>query len=62
MPIARPRPHAYVALNPVAGIPTLEDDDFVLAESNTILRYLAEREGRDDLAASDCADARASTS
>jgi glutathione S-transferase len=49
VPISRPRPDAYVALNPVAGIPTLEDDGFVLAESNTILRYLAEREGRDDL-------------
>jgi glutathione S-transferase len=49
VPMTQPRPEAYVALNPVAGVPTLEDDGFVLAESNTILRYLAEREGRDDL-------------
>ena len=44
-----PRPDWYLAVNPVGGIPTLDDDGFVLAESNTILRYLATREGRDDL-------------
>ncbi len=44
-----PRPDWYLAVNPVGGIPTLDDDGFVLAESNTILRYLALREGRDDL-------------
>src|SRR5262249_53069124 len=49
VPIARPRPAAYVALNPFTGIPTLDDDGFVLTESNAILRYLAQREGRDDL-------------
>jgi glutathione S-transferase len=45
VPLARPRPDWYVAVNPVAGIPTLDDDGFVLSESNTILRYLATRAG-----------------
>jgi len=49
VPLSRPRPVEYLALNPVGGVPTLEDDDFVLAESHAILRYLAAREGRDDL-------------
>lgn len=49
VPLARPRPDDYVELNPVAGVPTLVDGDFVLAESHAILRYLAQREGRDDL-------------
>jgi len=44
-----PRPDWYRALNPVGRIPTLRDDDLVLAESNAILRYLAAREHRDDL-------------
>lgn len=30
----------YLALNPNASIPTLQDDDFALWESNTIIRYL----------------------
>jgi glutathione S-transferase len=47
--LARPRPAEYLALNPVGGVPTLQDGDFVLAESQAILRYLAGREGRDDL-------------
>jgi len=49
VPMTRPRPDAYVALNPFTGIPTIDDDGFVLTESNAILRYLAQREGRDDL-------------
>ena len=36
-------------MNPVGGVPAIDDDGFVLAESNTILRYLAGREGRTDL-------------
>ena len=47
--LSRPRPDWYLALNPVGGIPALEDDGFVLSESHAILRYLAAREGRDDL-------------
>lgn len=34
---------AYLALNPNALIPTIEDDGLVLWESNAILRYLAAR-------------------
>jgi glutathione S-transferase len=49
VPIDRPRPQSYVDVNPLAGIPTLEDGDLVLSESNAILRYLANRERRDDL-------------
>uniref|UniRef100_UPI0035CADD84 glutathione S-transferase family protein n=1 Tax=uncultured Sphingomonas sp. TaxID=158754 RepID=UPI0035CADD84 len=36
---------AYRALNPNALVPTIEDDGFVLWESNAILRYLAARHG-----------------
>jgi glutathione S-transferase len=50
VPLSRPRPDWYLAINPVGGVPAIDDDGFVLAESNTILRYLASREGRLDLA------------
>ncbi len=36
---------AYRTLNPNALIPTIEDDGFVLWESNAILRYLAPKHG-----------------
>jgi glutathione S-transferase len=49
VPLERPRPDWYLALNPIAAIPSLDDDGFFLTESNTILRYLAGREGREDL-------------
>ena len=45
VPMARPRPDAYMALNPLGGIPTLRDGDLVLTESHAILRHLAAREG-----------------
>ena len=45
----RPRPQEYLALNPVGGIPTLQDDDLTVSESHAILRYLATRERRADL-------------
>ena len=35
----------YLAKNPTGRIPTLEDGDFVLWESNSIVRYLAETYG-----------------
>ncbi len=40
------RTDAFRALNPVGKIPVLEDDGFVLWESNAILGYLGERERR----------------
>ena len=40
---------AFRGLNPNAMVPVLIDGDFVLWESNSICRYLAGREGRDDL-------------
>ena len=49
VPFAEPRPAGYLALNPFGRIPTLVDDDLVLPESNSILRYLAHREERYDL-------------
>ncbi len=35
----------YLALNPNGLVPTIEDDGFVLYESNAIVRYLAARYG-----------------
>jgi glutathione S-transferase len=49
VPLSQPRPDWYLAQNPIGGVPTLDDDGLVLAESNAILRYLAQRERRDDL-------------
>jgi glutathione S-transferase len=49
VPFSEPRPADYLALNPFGRIPTLIDGDLVLPESNAILRYLADREGREDL-------------
>lgn len=49
VPFEAERADWHVAVNPMGGIPALVDDGFRLAESNTILRYLADREGRDDL-------------
>jgi len=39
----------FLALNPNAMVPVIVDGDVVLWESNTICRYLAGRQGRDDL-------------
>ena len=39
----------FMALNPNAMVPVIQDGAFVLWESNTICRYLAGREGRVDL-------------
>ena len=39
----------FKAMNPNAMVPVLDDEGFVLWESNTICRYLAGREGRTDL-------------
>jgi glutathione S-transferase len=47
VPRPAPRPDWYRHLNPVERIPAIDDDGFVLTESNTILRYLARREQSD---------------
>ena len=39
------RSAAYLALNPNGLMPTLDDDGFVLWESNVIVRYLAAKHG-----------------
>jgi len=44
-----PKPAWYADVHPFNLVPTLVDGDLVLTESNTALRYLASREGRDDL-------------
>lgn len=49
VPLARPRPQWYLDVNPLGGIPAIQDGDLILSESNAILRYLANREGRIDL-------------
>lgn len=46
---ARPRPGALTGFHALGTIPALADGDLRLGESNAILRYLAAREGRDDL-------------
>jgi glutathione S-transferase len=55
IPLARPRPDWYLALNPVGGVPALDDGGLVVSESQAILRHLARREGRDDLLGGDLA-------
>jgi glutathione S-transferase len=40
---------AFRAINPVGVVPVIDDGDFRLRESNTIVRYLAEKHGRADL-------------
>lgn len=44
---------AFKALNPNARIPVIEDDGFVLWESNVIVRYLAAKHGTGSLCPSD---------
>ena len=44
---------AYLGLNPNGLVPTLEDGDLVLWESNTILRYLAGLHGKGTLEPAD---------
>ena len=44
---------AYLAMNPNGLVPTLEDGDVMLWESNTIVRYLGARYGEGTLAPTD---------
>ena len=46
LPIRDPKTPEFLALNPNAQVPVLVEDGFVLWESNAILIYLAEREGK----------------
>lgn len=39
---------AFQKLNPYALVPVIDDDGFILSQSNTILRYLAQKHGRLD--------------
>jgi glutathione S-transferase len=43
----------YLKMNPNSVVPTIDDDGFILWESNTIVRYLAAKHGRTDLLPSD---------
>ena len=43
----------YLAMNPNGLVPTLQDGDFVLWESNSIVRYLAHEHGKGGLEPSD---------
>ena len=49
----RNREPAYLALNPNGLVPTLEDGDLVLWESNSIVRYLAGLHGKGTLEPAD---------
>lgn len=40
---------AFLAVNALALIPAIDDEGFILSESNTIIRYLAAKHGRTDL-------------
>lgn len=53
--LSEPRPDWYRAIHPYGLVPCLVDDDLVIPESNTALRYLADREGRADLYPPDAA-------
>ncbi|HYM31259.1 MAG TPA: glutathione S-transferase [Candidatus Cybelea sp.] len=44
---------AYLKLNPNGLVPTIEDDGFVLWESNTVVRYLSAKHGLGSLCPAD---------
>ena len=52
-PFGKNREPAYLAMNPNGLVPTLEEDGFLLWESNAIVRYLAGKYGPGRLEPSD---------
>src|SRR6266852_5561281 len=60
-PFGKNNEPAYLAMNPNGLVPTLEEDDFVLWESNSVVRYLASKYGAGTLEPADLR-ARASAS
>jgi len=48
-PFGKTKEPAYLAKNPNALVPTIDDDGFVLWESNAIMRYLATKHGAEKL-------------
>ncbi len=44
LPSGAQRAPEYLAINPRGKVPAMDDDSFLLAESTTIMRYLARRE------------------
>ncbi len=49
VPLTGVRPTWHTTIQPLGTVPVLIDDGLVIGDSNTILRYLAQREGRTDL-------------
>jgi glutathione S-transferase len=56
VPFAQPRPDWHLAVNPLGGIPAIVWDGFRLAESNTVLRFVATRSGDTQIYPSDLPD------
>jgi glutathione S-transferase len=52
-PSRRDRTPTYLALNPNGLIPTIDEDGFILWESNVIVRYLSAKHGMGKLCPSD---------
>lgn len=52
-PFGKNREPAYLTMNPNGLVPTLQDGDFILWESNAIVRYLAREYGAGSLEPSD---------
>lgn len=52
-PFGKNKEPAYLAMNPNGLVPTLQEDDFLLWESNAIVRYLAGKHGAGTLEPAD---------